>query len=432
MSTFVFSFGFPCMFLADDPSALVTSVASVSGRERSDSALSNTVSDGDCSAVTGGIGSGSTSNLLDSSHDANAMLQAVQTALMCPSTVAGPDSQSQVEEQSSTIAHGATTGSGSIVTEPSKHSSPGLCAFVDAQSDLPRAPAPDYTPAPSLLSASQSETVGIVSLTTSSSAAAPLLSTNLDGSEVSNIDAAAPDGDQAELARNGDSKPIASAERSANIDAPIFLGKASADSDLASAYASDRDQHLSESDSHDVTDGASADDLVLQSYDRSLPAHFVEQHAEDRAFEEETAENSPAAFRRYNSEHLATLDSACKLSPPSRRHLHCLALSKRHVWIADNGEYIYCWSADTSAWLFVKGAYAVQLATGRSSHLLWALSRQGIVSARVGMSDETPLGRAWMKLEKLRLKCVAIDDNTAWLITRDGQLMRRRNVSTWI
>eukprot|EP00117_Sycon_ciliatum_P047530 scpid35067/ scgid33946/ Tectonin beta-propeller repeat-containing protein 2; WD repeat-containing protein KIAA0329/KIAA0297 len=207
----------------------------------------------------------------------------------------------------------------------------------------------------------------------------------------------------------------------------------SADHDLNASAMSVGGADAAAATSQDELDGG---DLVHQSYDASLPAHLLGQtHASDDAGEEATTGAAAAApsqsqlaapTRRYDPGF--GRDSASKLSCPSRRHLTCLAMSRKHIWISDSGDYIYNWSNDTLAWTYVKGAYAAKLAASQSSDVVWALSRQGIVAARAGMSSAAPLGTSWLKLGKLRMKCIAIDADTAWLVTRDGQLLRRRNL----
>ena len=338
-------------------------------------------------------GGGSTSNILESSHDANAMLLAVQDALRAGDVGHTADTAAAVDEHRADVAENADVNTASLpsvygVTEDVTFSSAtttqtsGEVTYAVATSSLQRNVAgasANMSPLamqPSSLSAAV-ETV----------AAGPLETGPLSDHE---------DGDEVDVAPR----------------ARAVSELSSADDVLTGSLRSE----------HDDADDTTSNDIVLQNYDESLPAHIV-QHAS-----EESCQGSPDTRKRYNSRHSASLDSACRLSPPSRRQLHCLAMSKQHIWIADSGEYIYCWSVDTSAWVNIKGAYAIQLATCVSSDLLWSLSRHGIVSARVGITEGMPLGRAWVKLEKLRLKCIAIGGSTAWLVARDGRLMRRKNV----
>ena len=118
---------------------------------------------------------------------------------------------------------------------------------------------------------------------------------------------------------------------------------------------------------------------------------------------------------------------------PSRYHLQCVCLSDMLLWVVDSRSNVFCTSTDSKGkdWQNIKKAMQL-ISSSHSGHVVWGLYRQNAyVRLGIGLNQA---GSTWRNNTKgtplaHKIKHLSVDENGVWVVTTDGRMLFRKDVS---
>lgn len=120
-------------------------------------------------------------------------------------------------------------------------------------------------------------------------------------------------------------------------------------------------------------------------------------------------------------------DSWVQCPSPGRHPVQLIMCTPTHVWAVDNKDYVHVWSLNRRRWVTLKGSMR-HVAASPSGDIVWGYSKSGSLYHRVGVDRRVRVGSEWRKMD-MKVKCIALDNKRAWVLTSSGEVKLRRDVS---
>jgi len=112
---------------------------------------------------------------------------------------------------------------------------------------------------------------------------------------------------------------------------------------------------------------------------------------------------------------------------PSKQGLARIAATGSVLWVIDSKGAVYWYDSGTAQWHSDKQNMEY-ISSSPSGSIIWGLFR-GQSYVRRGITDKSPCGVSWSKVDKEPLKLIAVGQSCVWAVNQVGKLVSRDGVS---
>ena len=127
------------------------------------------------------------------------------------------------------------------------------------------------------------------------------------------------------------------------------------------------------------------------------------------------------------TEDLSLTDSWVQCPSPCRHPISSLVCTPTHIWAIDSKDTVYTWSLGKRRWLTLKGSMRY-ISASPSGDIVWGFSKSGSLYHRAGIERKVRAGVDWRKMD-MKVKSIAVDNKRSWVLTANGGVRLRRDVS---
>ncbi|CAC5385613.1 TECPR2 [Mytilus coruscus] len=122
-------------------------------------------------------------------------------------------------------------------------------------------------------------------------------------------------------------------------------------------------------------------------------------------------------------------------------HLIHLSCGSRNVWALDSDGVVYqrigvkapSTHSLQAAWLPVdsgpSGTTFIQVFTGPSDLYVWAIDNRRQTYVRIGITDDMPIGTAWIHIPGIQAQELALSNTFLWALDPNGEVLCRHNIT---
>lgn len=148
-------------------------------------------------------------------------------------------------------------------------------------------------------------------------------------------------------------------------------------------------------------------------------------------------EEEPLALQQSNNSgdisEAHSADIWCPVPQPSSNNVQSLCMSRSSLWLVDQRRTVYWSNPHTGGrdWQILK-KHMSRISTSSDGKIVWATYHQQAF-ARYGICDICPAGSEWKNVSRSKsmpIKSIACDNTTVWAITTDGKVLHRKGVSS--